>query len=198
MGKNVGTLTKNVGNQLQKVNLAKLIDELEHDQELADKLEFINQETKEEADRKDLVRQATEACHAEIENHLEDFLERCPDATYEDWILDLHPDNVEQGRLFENFTEVDLRFYVKDSDHRLLWNRHEKVPEERHVAARTFKHTSAHAQPVDLLDDYTDNAPSSGASPNFTAGMESEHGEDQPSGSSCDPCASFWPDNGDM
>jgi len=205
VGSNVGALSKNVGNKLQKVNLARLIDELEHDQELADKLEFINQETQEEAARKDLVREAMEACQAEIENHLEEFLERRPDATYEDWILDLHPDNVEQGTFFEDFTVVDSRFYVMDSDHRLLWNHHEKVPPERHVAARSLKDASSHSQAVDLLDDGPDTAPStdgsSDSSPNFTAGMESmQEDEDQPSGSCapCSPCTNFWPDDGDI
>lgn len=182
IGKKAGPLVKNVGNQLQKVNLARLIDEMEHDQELADKLEFVNQETKEEAARKELVREATEACQKEIEDHLEDFLDRHPDATYEEWIKELHPDNVEKGMLLDEFTVVDLRFYVEDSDHRIIWNNHEKVSEDRFVAARSFKNASSHSQAVDLLDDQTgqtDTAPLSATDgrsdsvPNFTAGTES-------------------------
>ena len=47
--------------------------------------------------------------------HLQEFLQTNPQATYEEWIQDLHPDNVyEEG--------IDHRFYVHDSDHRLLWN----------------------------------------------------------------------------
>ena len=186
------------GNQLQKVNLGKLIDEMEHDQEVADKLEFINQETQEEAARKELVREATEACQREIANHLEEFLERRPDATYEDWILELHPDNVEQGYFFEELTEVDIRFYVKDSDHRLMWNAHEKVSKDRLVAARTFKHTSSHPEAVDFLDNVphgntvplTDGSSSSDGAPNFTEGTAEQTNDVSPTTS--------WACNGDL
>jgi len=127
-----------VGSALQKVNLAKLIDDMEHDQEVADNLEVVNQEIKEESDRKALVREATELCHAEIRNHLDEFLQEHPDARYEDWIEDVHPDNVTEGKLFTDMKQVDLRFYVESSDHRILWN---SVVDDtdRHVPARTYQ-----------------------------------------------------------
>ena len=199
--KQVGPVIKKsvtvAGNQLQKVNLGRLIDEMEHDQEVADKLEFINQETKEEAQRKELVREATEACQREIENHLEEFLERRPDATYEDWILELHPDNVEQGYFFEEFTQVDIRFYLKDSDHRLMWNANEKVSKDRHVAARSVKHSSSQPEAVDFLDNHPDSntAPStdgssSDSAPNFTEGTAEQTDDESPTTS--------WSCNGDL
>lgn len=126
------------GNALQKINLGKLIDDMEHDQEIADELEAVNQELNEESQRKELVREATAACHAEIENHLDEFLIQHPSASYEDWITDLHPDNVMDGRLFEDIKEVDLRFYVVDSDHRILWNSKHEDAEEKQVPARTY------------------------------------------------------------
>lgn len=183
VGQNVGPLVKNVGDKLQNVNLLRLIDEMEKDQELADHLEFINQETKQEAEFKEIVREATEACQKEIEEHLDDFLERRPDATYEEWIKEIHPDNIEQGKLLggDDFEVVDIRFYVEDSDHRLLWN--ERVPQERHVAARSLKGSFDSPQAIDLLDDHqqgVDTAPSTDGSsssndgiPNFTSGTES-------------------------
>lgn len=177
VGSKAAPVMGKVGNQLQKVNLARLIDEMEHDQELADKLEFINNETKEENARKDLVREATEACQKEIEDHLENFLEEYPDATYEEWIKELHPDNIEQGMLLEgtDFAVVDARFYVEESDHRLMWNRHEKVPEGRHVVARSLKNTPSNS--VDFLDDPSETVQSTCGGcdfmPNFTSGSES-------------------------
>lgn len=47
--------------------------------------------------------------------HLDEFLITHPEGTYEQWIGKLHPDNVDG-------TTVDHRFYVEDSDHRILWN----------------------------------------------------------------------------
>lgn len=137
-----------VGNTMQKLNLAKLIDDMEHDQELADQLEEINLDIHEEAERKDLVREAISACQAEIESHLEAFLEAHPDATYENWIQDLHPDNVVEGKLLPDFVEVDHRFYVEESDHRLLWN--ERAPLDRTVPPRTYQLNEEGN--IDLLD----------------------------------------------
>ena len=141
-----------MGNTLQRFNLAKLIDDMEKDQEVADKLDFINQETKEENERKALVREATAKCQAEIENHLGDFLQRRPQGTYEDWIQELHPENVEEGKLLSDVKEVDLRFFVEDSDHRKLWN--ERVP-EKYVPARPFQGKDLVA--IDLVDNSTSN-----------------------------------------
>lgn len=139
-----------VGNALQKLNLAKRISEMENDQVIADQLEVVNQETTEEAERKLIVQESLAQCHAEIEKHLEDFLFLNPDATYEEWIQDVHPENVSEGRLLSDFKQVDLRFYVADSDHRILWN--ECVP-DRQVPARTYKLPDGEDQAVDLLND---------------------------------------------
>lgn len=138
---------RKVGKNLQKLNLGRLIDEMEQDQELAYQLEDLNQATQEEVERKELVREATALCQAEIETHLREFLHMHPDATYEDWIQDLHPDNITEANLQSSADfHVDARFYLIDSDHRLLWN--ESTPQQLHVAAKTYK-----GQAVDLLGD---------------------------------------------
>ena len=140
-----------VGAALRKVNLPRLIDEMERDQELADKLEIVNKDLKDEADRKEIVRESLAACHAEMKEHLDEFLHRRPTATYEEWIKELHPENVSPGRLLEDFDEVDIRFYVPDSDHRLLWN--SSVGLERRVQSRSVMYDEAFGLvTVDLLE----------------------------------------------
>ena len=59
--------------------------------------------------------------------HLEEYLITHPDATYEQWIGNLHPENVLEGSGQDSV--IDHRFYVEDSDHRILWN--ELIGEER-------------------------------------------------------------------
>jgi hypothetical protein len=193
-----------MGQVLQKINLPRLIDEMEHDQELADDLQVMNDELLEEEGRKRMVRQATAACQQEMERHLDEFLQKhynnshtavstddgndddddddddndahahapplplpLPLPRYEEWIQDLHPENVAAGHIFDDFKEVDLRFYVHDSDHRLLWNARmmDYCHPERQVAARSFQHlmmlSSCSSQKAanfcDLLDDDDDD-----------------------------------------
>ena len=81
--------------------------------------------------------EATMACLWNIIEHLFDFLEqnncnehtndaydksicRCSHPQYKDWIRELHPENV-------NGKVVDHRFYVQESDHRMVWNEHMKM-----------------------------------------------------------------------
>lgn len=63
--------------------------------------------------------------------HLNEFLITHPYATYEEWIGKLHPENVTQQD--KTTTTIDHRFYVEDSDHRMLWN--EMIGEEREFVA---------------------------------------------------------------
>lgn len=162
-----------IGKAVQKVNLAKLIDDMEHDQELADELENVNLDLQEEAERKAMVREATEACRAEIENHLDKFLADNPDATYEDWIQDLHPDNVTEGKIFQDMKQVDLRFYVEDSDHRLLWNRKLCDSPDRQVQARTYQ-----LPPKKEKKNYSQQDGGSSSTPNNDDGDAAENDED--------------------
>jgi hypothetical protein len=107
-----------VGTALQKINIAKWIDDLEKDQEAADELDRVNQENREEQERKDLCRQAEQACLLAVKEHLQSFLLEKADAPYEEWISELHPDNIKD----DGSGTVDPRFYIQDSDHRILWN----------------------------------------------------------------------------
>ena len=80
-----------VGNAIKKLNLAHLIDELEKQQEIAYKLDFVNEENIEETKRRELVREAKESCTRLLKEHLDGFLTNDPGAVYEDWIRHLHP-----------------------------------------------------------------------------------------------------------
>ena len=102
---------------INKVNIAKWIDDLEKDQELADQLEQINEEQEAEAERRQLVKRVREECMDALRTHLVSFLQENPEGRYEEWIAEVHPDNV----LNE---QVDARFFVHDSDHRIMWNEH--------------------------------------------------------------------------
>lgn len=122
-----------VGTVLQKVNIAKWIDELEQDQEIADELERVNVDLQEENERKRIVREAQQACMDAIRNHLHSFLQDDNhNASYEDWISELHPENVilqpippPDGNSEGQPTSIkvlDARYYLIDSDHRIMWN----------------------------------------------------------------------------
>lgn len=108
-----------VGNALQKVNIGRWIDDLERDQELADDLDRVNAENAAEADRLEICRQAEEACRKAMEEHLASFLREHPDdGSYEDWIRELHPDNVAE----DDDDVIDARLLAPDCDHRLMWD----------------------------------------------------------------------------
>mmetsp|Transcript_27945 Transcript_27945/g.33085 ORF Transcript_27945/g.33085 Transcript_27945/m.33085 type:complete len:143 (+) Transcript_27945:139-567(+) len=106
---------KSIGVQLQKINLLKLIDDLERDQIFADA------EVMEDEERKAICREAVAACMETMLEHLSNFREERPDATYEEWIMKLHPDNADDKRR-NNVGLIDHRFYVEESDHRIIWN----------------------------------------------------------------------------
>ena len=121
---------QSVGNALQRINIARWIDDLEKDQNIADQLERMNQENAEEQKRKEICRQAEEACLLAIRNHLDSFLEENPKGTYEDWIAELHPDNVREGK-------IDSRFYIQDSEHLVLWkDAHEKMNNDQQASGK--------------------------------------------------------------
>ena len=122
--KGIGGATTRLAGTLQKLNLGKLIDRMEQDQGVADNLERRNRDLRHEQEARDMMREAGAACTHAIESHLETFLNTHSEATYEEWISDLHPENVHEGKLLEGMgKELDHRFYVAESDHRLLWNR---------------------------------------------------------------------------
>jgi hypothetical protein len=99
---------KSVGKKLQKVNLFRLIGELEQ----------LNEERIEEGDRRSMVEDAVSACKKNIKEHLENLIMQHPDSNYEQWIRELHPDNAE----YVDSQVIDHRFYATESDHRQMWN----------------------------------------------------------------------------
>lgn len=128
-----GNVLKNVGSHLQKINLSKLIDQMETDQHYANSLEKLNERMKEEVERQGVRREAEARTLEVIQDHLEVFIQEKPEATYEEWIEDLHPENANQGKLFNDIQEIDSRFYVLESDHRRLWNEAmEKIEDNVH------------------------------------------------------------------
>eukprot|EP01083_Nonionella_stella_P024346 67246_1 len=108
---------KSVGKAFQKINLAHLIDERERQQEIAYQLEHVNEENIAEIKRKEMVKEAVAACKSAMKEHLHGFIRNCPDAVYEEWIRQLHPENAD----FED-DRIDHRYYTEDSDHRHMWN----------------------------------------------------------------------------
>ena len=93
---------------INKVNIGRWIDDLERDQELADELELRNAEHREEVERRQIVLQVREACMDAMRMHLVSFLQECPEGSYEEWVAELHPDNIS-----EHDSSVDQRFYGK-------------------------------------------------------------------------------------
>jgi hypothetical protein len=94
----------------EKISLWHLIEELEQ----------INEEHLEESERRVMVEEAVDACKKSIKDHIQTFIMENPDAKYEEWIRELHPDNAE----YADAEIIDHRFYAEDSDHRHIWNEH--------------------------------------------------------------------------
>eukprot|EP00622_Pseudochattonella_farcimen_P001798 FR736584.1.p1 GENE.FR736584.1~~FR736584.1.p1 ORF type:complete len:180 (+),score=0.27 FR736584.1:35-541(+) len=59
-------------------------------------------------------------------------------STYEEWIADLHPENTRSKR-GDPTDKLDHRFYLPESDHRILWNSHNLVTPERHVIPQSME-----------------------------------------------------------
>jgi hypothetical protein len=118
-----GTRLKNgmyaIGNVLQKVNVAKWIDDLEQQQEIID--QYRRQQNDEEEERQRIIAEAHDACMNAIRTHLHSFLVDDTNASYEDWIRELHPDNILINKN-DGTEQLDPRYYLIDSDHRIMWN----------------------------------------------------------------------------
>ena len=73
-------------------------------------------------------RESIKACLMQTHDHCIEYFEKSMDRSkhYEEWISLLHPDNVKEvssrnqdGR---SRSVIDHRFYIRDSDHRIIWN----------------------------------------------------------------------------
>jgi len=80
-----------------------------------------------------MKRETYAACLAEVETHLDTFLKQNSRGTYEEWIGELHPENVHSSKRNGKLA-IDHRFYIEGSDHRRIWNAH--VDGRRSVPAR--------------------------------------------------------------
>ncbi len=127
-----------VGNKLSNLKFSKFTEGVSNQGGFNDQLAMFNERMKEEAMRRDVRREAEEACLQTMRDHLSEFLQQHSDGTYEEWIFALHPENTQDASLLQDmeYKEVDLRFYVEESDHRQLWNETINDP-HRQVAART-------------------------------------------------------------
>jgi hypothetical protein len=107
--------------------------------ELVQRLEAMNEENVEEQFRRRIRREAEAACMRAVKDHLESFLQEHPDASYENWIEELHPENAHEGLLLEGLGKtLDHRLYVEDSDHRKLWNESLTNDNDGNTCSRRF------------------------------------------------------------
>lgn len=154
------TQMRHLGSQW-KSNITQFVDQQQKQPTLSGQLSSLNERMKEEAERRDVRRISEEACLNAMREHLFAFLMETPSATYEQWIENLHPENTQDPQLLEEMDkEVDLRFYVEESDHRTLWNEHVRDP-VRQIQARNrvwkdphksqLNQVDAESPPLDLL-----------------------------------------------
>jgi hypothetical protein len=144
-----------------KTNITQLMDQQQEQPTLSRQLNSLNERMKEEAERRDVRKVSEEACLNTMRQHLHTFLIENPSAAYAQWIENLHPENTQDPQLFEEMDkQIDLRFYVVESDHRILWNEHVTDP-VRQVQATSRVWKDQHkiqlvqqqhdSEPVDLL-----------------------------------------------
>merc|ERR1712012_707332 len=69
----------------------------------------------------------------------ESFLRKGSQGTYEQWIGELHPENLRTD-VSDGEVSIDHRFYIEGSDHLRLWN--SRVDRGRSVRARTSNYAS--------------------------------------------------------
>lgn len=148
---------------------------------------------------------AYQACLAEVESHLKAFLSRSPVGSYEQWIGELHPENVRMGGGVGE-RSVDHRLYNEGSVHLRLWNSH--VERRRSVCAWTPDtaasrpctppppHQPPIARPFPTLAPPLPTAPGAPTVPNLFSGLAGlasgrpgTAGPTPPSGRS--PCAGY-------
>merc|ERR1712060_883645 len=112
-----------------------------------------------------MKRDAIKSCFNTLTDHLNIFLDTYPSANYEEWIQELHPENVLKKKNKENkVIVIDHRFYVEDSDHRQLWNAacvmqedgnmftREPVPAKKYVLTDSSSKITECVEPKNVLD----------------------------------------------
>lgn len=106
-----------------RLNPSKWMQKSDHDREqIAKQLEKEFEDAVEQEQYLKLCREASDRCLKAIKDHHQHFLEDHPNGTYEQWIRELHPDNTCSDQ--KDYATIDHRFYLSDSDHRNIWNKH--------------------------------------------------------------------------
>ena len=190
---------RSIGSKFQQFNISKIVDTSTGTNDF----ESLNSIVKEHQEFHVLKRQAEEACLQEMKVHLQDFLRTYMQEhdgfhpTYEEWIENIHPENAYEGKLLTDYKEkeIDLRFFLQDSDHRKLWN--DTVPKERHVKARnqhtssTMKNQPSSSSQIPYSDDPESAGATSGSGGPGIVDLLSSSGTFEASGNGCTPTNSL-------
>ena len=114
---------------LRDLQLAEKLNAMNIDMEEDEartEIEKYNRMQEEKRDLEEMMRlkqEAEERCLVETKDHLLNFITEYPDVKYNQWIEDLHPENAHDGTLLEGMGKtIDHRFFVEESDHRIMWN----------------------------------------------------------------------------
>jgi hypothetical protein len=161
----IGTAFSMVSNialkPLRDLEMAEKLNAMNLDMEDAEAQRKIDQHMRNLEEKQELEemmrikREAEESCLVATKDHLLVFLREHPNATYSDWIEDLHPENAHAGTLLEGLSKtIDHRFYVEESDHRRLWNDNLHTYLDPNSEGRAF--VPARAKQMKENGDYVD------------------------------------------
>ncbi|KAL9185819.1 hypothetical protein ACHAXT_003596 [Thalassiosira profunda] len=130
---------------LRDLQLAEKLNAMNIDAEEAEAQKEIEQYHIMQEEKRDLEemmrikREAEEICLNATKDHLLDFIRDNPDASYQTWIEELHPENAHDGTLLEGMGKtIDHRFFVEESDHRRLWNENLHTFVDAEAEGRSF------------------------------------------------------------
>jgi len=154
----------------EKLNAMNLdMEDAEAQREIDQRMRNL-QEQQELEEMMRIKKEAEESCLVATKDHLLEFLRDHPDASYNEWIEDLHPENAHAGTLLEGLSKtIDHRFYVDESDHRRLWNDNLHTYSDPNSKGRAF--VAARAKQMKDNGDYVDAEDLlSGGGDNFASG----------------------------
>jgi len=161
---------------LRDMEMAERLNAMNLDMEDAEAQREIDQHMRnlqEQQELEEMMRikkEAEESCLVATKDHLLEFLREHPNASYNEWIEDLHPENAHAGTLLEGLSKtIDHRFYVDESDHRRLWNDNLHTYSDPNSKGRAF--VAARAKQMKDNGDYVDAEDLlSGGGDNFASG----------------------------
>ncbi len=161
LGSAVGALSSIALKPLRDLQMAEKLNALNLDMEDVENQKQIDQHMRnlqEQEELEEMMRikkEAEESCLVATREHLLDFLREHPNASYNEWIEDLHPENAHTGTLLEGLSKtIDHRFYVEESDHRILWNENLHTYLDPNAVGRSF--VQARAKQMKDNGDFVD------------------------------------------